>query len=400
VIFPRTLESRLLLACAHTQAEPEKIQHLLRHNLDWQGIVERAEHYGITPLVWANLRRLTDSGQLPPEVMEQLKVLSQWHMFRNMNLYCKLREILVTFLREEISVIPLKGAALAALVYEDISHRPMRDLDLLVRMEDVETADCLLRTLHYVPDESSHSQAWYRTHHHHLAPYVAQDCSLVLELHHHIVAPTLARSIPVHELWQCARPARIASVTTLVLAPEDLLLHISLHLSHDNYFLGMLRALCDIVEIIRAYKEQIDWDYFLQKTQAYQVEKYVYYALWLAQDMLEAKVPAPVLRTLGASAHKQPFEDSSLKYIIQKAVLRYGQENSPMPAWVLGDISFQLLSPMSTGQKIRAISKHLRQRFVYSAQQTVPQLHFLAPLYTLFIHPFYLLVRAARRAIG
>jgi hypothetical protein len=85
--------------------------------------------------------------------------------------------------------------------------------------------------------------------------------------------------------------------------------------------------------------------------------------------------------------------------LIQKAVLRYGQENSPMPAWVLGDISFHLLSPMSTGQKIRAISKHLWQRFVYSAQQTAPQLHFLAPLYTLFIHPFYLLVRATRRAI-
>jgi hypothetical protein len=361
--------------------------------------VERATHYELTPLLYANLEPIADSTWIPPEVMAQLKVLAQWHAFYNMNLYGKLQEVLNAFSQQRIPVIVLKGAALAALVYEDISLRSMKDLDLLVRGEDLDAADRLLRTLRYVPNESHHSQAWYREHHHHLAPYVAQDHSLVLELHHHILPPTIAERIPIHTLWQRAQPAQIISMTTLVLAPEDLLLHLSLHLVGDICIngVGKLRALRDIAEIISRYKESIDWEHLLREAKTYEVEKHLYYAFWLTQDIIDAEVPIQILRDLKPTKWRQSFEDRCLKYFLRKAVLDLAHDHSPIPAWVLSYTCFQLLRPVGAGKKIGAICRRLWQEFVRSAQQTVTQPRILIPLYTLFIHPFYLLVRVIGR---
>src|SRR6266567_3088659 len=77
---------------------------------------------------------------------------------------------------------------LASLLYSSVALRPMVDLDLLVRATDLDRADDNLRRLGYVVDESYQSQEWYKERHHHLAPYMAPDRFLTVELHHHVVS--------------------------------------------------------------------------------------------------------------------------------------------------------------------------------------------------------------------
>jgi hypothetical protein len=377
-------------------AQLQKTRGRLRHKLDWQEILQDAAQNGIAPLLYSNLKQVNHGLNVPPEVMQQLKGSYLWHAIHNANLYRRLEEILEAFSYEQIPVIVLKGAALAPLLYKDIALRPMRDLDILVRKADLYVADQLLRKLGYVAGSFRNSEAWYQTHHHHLVPLVAKDGSLCVELHHHIIQPTASICIPIEEFWQRARPTQIGSNTTLLFAPEHLLLHTCLHLAHDDHFIGKLISLCDIAGISRHYKEELDWNQFINEARIYHIQKYVYYALWLAHDMVRGNVPIGALRELESFARGGYLEDRAIKFLIRRFVVR--SIRSSVPSWMIEDICRELLSAQSAVAKMKALYQRFCKRFMHSAQQIIPQPYAAALLYALLIHPFYLTFRTARRS--
>lgn len=293
---PRSSE-RLLLACVRRGRDPVEIEMLLRSDLDWERFLNDATHHGVAPLVYSTLKRAADRGTVPPAVMELLARLYYQQAAVNGHLYAELRKILEACARAGIPVLVLKGAAIAERVYGNIALRPMRDLDLLVRRNDLEATDHLLRGLGHVPDESNQSAAWYRDHHHHLALYGAPDGRAAVELHHHIVAPTPPVPIPIEDLWRRARPTT-AGVGALALCPEDLLLHLCLHASLNHQFSLGLRPICDIAQTVRYYGDEIDWEQVRHRAGQWAVGKYVYLTLRLARDLVDATVPEELLDSL------------------------------------------------------------------------------------------------------
>lgn len=294
---PRSSEWRLLLVCVRRGADPAEIQMLLRSDLDWEQILGDATHHGVAPLVYSTLKTVTDRATVPPAVMERLARLYYHQAAMNAQLYSELRKILEACARAAIPVLVLKGAAIAERVYGNIALRPMRDLDLLVRRKDLEATDRLLHELGYVPDESYRSAAWYREHHHHLAPYGTSDGRAAVELHHHILPPTAPVRIPIEDLWRRARPT-IAGVRALILCPEDLLLHLCLNASFDHQFRLGLRPICDISAVIRYYGHKIDWRQVRHRACQWAVKKYVFLTLRLARDLVDVAVPEELLDSL------------------------------------------------------------------------------------------------------
>jgi hypothetical protein len=136
----------------------------------------------------------------------------------------------------------------------------------------------------------------YATHHH-SRPFVKAG-SIKIELHHTIQHASSAFKICVDGLWRRAQPAPIGNTHVLVLSPEDLLLHLCLHTAFDHHFLFGLRSFCDLFEVIRHYRNDIDWDELVHRSREWATIKYVYLALALATELLEAEVPEEVLADL------------------------------------------------------------------------------------------------------
>ena len=237
----------------------------------------------------------------------RLHEIYERHAARHVDRVAKLAEIGAALGESGITVTVLKGAALGSVVYRDPAFRTMGDVDLLVREHDLVAASRVLRRLGYTADDSWRPEAWYEAHHHHLAPLIAPDGSLIVELHRSIVEAGEGR-VPVDGLWERACLERIGGVPFRVLAPSDLLLHLCLHLARDNMFVdGKLRDLRDMAETIRHYGEAIEWDAVMTRAKEWQVARYVYWALWLARDMAGAAVPGAVLEGL-ADARPRPAD--------------------------------------------------------------------------------------------
>ena len=177
---------------------------------------------------------------------------------------------------------------------------------------------------------------------------MAPDGSLIVELHRSIVGPGGAR-VPVDGLWERASLERIGGARFRVLAPSDLLLHLCLHLAHDNVFIdGKLRDLRDMAETIRHYGDAIDWDAVVGQARTWQVARYVYWSLWLARDLVGAAVPPAVLERL-ADAHRARRTDALLRRLLPALMLRPGRWPFKLPPWLMVGMVPLLIHPDPPG---------------------------------------------------
>lgn len=298
-----SLEWKLLLACARTQLTSEDSQRieqeLVHLNVGWDRLIERACQHGIEPLLYYNLQRLGVPSAVPRAAIEVLRRAYYSNAARNALLYKELHQALSALRETGSAVIVLKGAALAETVYPNRALRPMSDIDLLVRKEEVSRAEAKLSAMGYVFQEHPKGEAWLREQYYHsvFVKDAITSTEIHLEIHWHLERPSRPFQINIDGLWDRAVPATIAGVETLVLSPEDLLLHLCLH-TCKHKLTGGLRPFCDIAETIRQYGQHLDWGQIQTRASQWQINQYVYLPLQLARKMLGAAVPEPALDAL------------------------------------------------------------------------------------------------------
>ncbi len=368
--FNRTPEGCLILAVSSVLADDNKLNDLVKPELDWGKIVTRAIACDVAPMLYHRLRNLPAVRLVPPPAMDRLKKSYQWHAGRNLNLYGKLQEVRDAFAREKIPLILLKGAVLADLVYGNVALRPMRDLDILVKKNDLDAADELLQRMGYTPSEAYRPEQWFRNFHHNI-PYLSRDRSLILELHHNIVLPAAPVTIAAEDLWQDARTVEVMNDTALVLSPEKLIVHLCVHLAYDDRFYRSLRSLTDIAATIAFYKENIDWTKFTSDVRAYNADRSVYYALWLACALVDAELPLAVLESLARSKGNSLLNDRILKFVIQRSISSFENEHTVIPAWAVKSVCSELIVSGTLWQSAAGLLKrfplpHVLKKFLES----------------------------------
>ena len=272
----------------------------------WQALVNAAARHGLRPLLYERLATPSDSLKIPEAVLRELRESYLKNGLRNQLLYRDLARVLGELREDGIPVIVLKGAHLAALVYPRMALRVMGDIDLLVKRADLKQAASRLRQLGYAFETEVNIEAFLTGFPPpaHLPPLFKPPHPRI-ELHWRIdPAQPLQEEL---DLWQRARPARLAGADTLVLAPEDLVLHLCLHGgSHHLLELG-LRPLCDLRVTLEQWHAAIDWPLLLSLARRWRVEQCVYLMLSLARELVQAPLPERILQSLKPAGFEEQW---------------------------------------------------------------------------------------------
>ena len=263
---------------------------------DWAEVLHQAGINGVTPLLYHGLKTIVPAPPLPPPVLDHLRDACVRSAAQSLQIGRELAQVLEALRRYGIAVVALKGAHLGHVVYRNSALRTMCDLDLLVRREDLTRATEVLTGLDYAAQYYGVEEVDYARHHH-LRP-LARPGGIRIEIHWHIVQPTAPFPIDIEGLWERAQSAEIAGVEALVLSPEDLVLHLCLHASFSHKFRVGLRACWDILEVVRHYRDTIDWDQVVRRAQQWRIGKYAYLTLRLARELLAADIPVAVIAAL------------------------------------------------------------------------------------------------------
>jgi len=145
-------EDRLLLCCARKELDDvcrQEIKHTLENEINWDLLLKSGKRHGILPLVYFHFK---DMNEIPLWVMEKLEDVYYRIAYRNMRIYTLLIKILNGLNARGIEVILLKGVELAEMIYGNIALRPMYDIDLLVKKEDVSEVEKIFLGLNCMPN--------------------------------------------------------------------------------------------------------------------------------------------------------------------------------------------------------------------------------------------------------
>lgn len=233
-----------------------------RHSLDdraWEAIVGDAARNGLTPLLHRRLQTSDSDLRVPPSALERIKAGVFALAARNLALARELVGILRAFEASGVAVMPLRGVALAERLYGEITARPMGDLDLLVRKEDLPRVGDTLRGLGF--QELEHRRGFAQTFSYTLVFLKERHGWIIVEPHWTIAYPPRIERFDMKGVWQRAGRGRVAGVETWLLGREDLLLHLCLHLAHPDGTAPLL-WFYEVDRLLRQEGNAFDWPLF------------------------------------------------------------------------------------------------------------------------------------------
>jgi hypothetical protein len=257
---------------------------------EWDTVLDQASAHGLT--YW-----LQGFPGLPASLQERVSQECLGVTARNLALAGELRKLLRTFRDQRIPCLPLRGLALAERLYGDIPPRPMGDIDLLVRKEDVHRVGF---------SEMDRRPGFASAFSYTLKFFVERSVMVIVEPHWTIAYPPFVDRVDMEAVWGRCVPARVIGEQTLSLGREDLLVHLCLHLIHrdDAPFLWVY----ELDRYLRQESDAMGWDLVLSVSREVGVEQLVGYALNEAIAQFGTPVPADVIDSLdGHSGQTRPL---------------------------------------------------------------------------------------------
>jgi len=292
-------DARLLLLGARSRPElaaDRELAALASGAVDWPGLVELAVREGTAPLLDSHLDRLGLLPRLPGPSRRRLTEVARGVWAANAVLARHWGEATAALRGAGVDTLTLKGMALANVVYAEPGLRPMADVDLLVRPDDRATALATLRELGYrTPGEAADLLGESRS----FAELVRDGARI--DLHWHAARYLRFEGIVEVDhagLWDRARPLVTPEGRSLMPAPEDLVLHLVVHLTLGSDFARVLWY-ADLDAVVRRFARELDWERLTTAADRWRVRTLTGWALGVVALSFGTPLPAGLLERLG-----------------------------------------------------------------------------------------------------
>ena len=364
-----TPAQELLLRAALLQGEPALESWNAWRRMVNIDVIDYGSHR-MVPQLYRNLQR---HGVKDP-VMDRLKGVYRYYLYKNEILMHRLGNLLGAFADAGIDTMVLKGAALIQLYYRESGLRPMLDADLLVHASQAEQAMELMAKLQW--KAVRYTQPQRRIPIVHSTPFEDSGGRQV-DLHWHLFWECF-NAKDVDEYWKHAVPIQIGGVPTLALSHTDQLLHTCWHGARWNE-VPPIRWVADAMAILGSAVEEIDWVSLLEKTQRHRIVLPVKDSLEYLKKKFDAPVPESVLASL-SSVRISEIERENYEVTLNPMA-------PPTTTKILRQLYYDyrwLSSSTSSRSKTLAFAKHLQAKWNIDRLWHVP---------------FYMSIRMVRRVL-
>jgi hypothetical protein len=319
-------ELALVIACLRwpsDEAAQENIRHCARSTLDWEGFLGHVSHHRVTSLVFETLRRASGSA-VPSTIIDRLAGAARSAARNTMRQIAETDRLIGVLAHGGIGALVLKGPVLSVIAFDDPFRRDSRDIDLIVRGEDLDRVDAILGTDGYKrrkPEAgmSPRRLARYRRWVHEFS-YYSPSRKLIVEVKDR-VDPMM--SVPVVDLTEHIRRPRIVNVGggELPAMPDvDHFLYLCAHGSRHSWF--RLKWVADIGAVLQ--HKSFDFDVVRTRAAELDLERCLHTALLLARELLQAPVPATLFAQARADAGARRLQATA-----RKCLTRSGSDADP-----------------------------------------------------------------------
>jgi hypothetical protein len=284
---------RLLMAACHIGPDPPAAPE---GEIDATRLVRLAAFHRVSAFAWEARDRLPiPSAALPPLRAAMLATLQ-----RNLQAAAELKIALRALAGASVPVILLKGAHLMDAVYDSPAHRPLSDIDLLIRRRDLPAALATFEALGYSAGarKARFSLAADRE----IRLMKTDTHEVALDVHTDLNRPTRHHWFPLEDDWARSVPYGFEGEAARALAPADNLAFLCAHAVPHAF--AQLIWLCDIARLWM--RTPVPAEDLAATAQTARTVRAVGAGLEMAASVLGAPVEPGVMKALGAGAGLRP----------------------------------------------------------------------------------------------
>lgn len=248
----------------------------------------------LLPMLYQNLKE--NNAPDDPD-LQRMKGVYRLSWVQNQLLFRRLSEILRRFEDQGIKTVILKGGALVFGYYHDYGVRPMHDLDIMVKWDQLNVISEILGDI-----------GWHQQH---ICPERLQsyrretvfenDAEQEIDIHWHLLREWC---MPEHDaaFWTNTTTLPMNDMSMTALNPTYSLMHLCGH-GYQWSTLPSLLWIADIHKIITTASDQIEWDPLMLIASRYNLTIPLRNVLAYLADDLETSIP---LSVLGQSRQASP----------------------------------------------------------------------------------------------
>jgi hypothetical protein len=288
VVFNPELD--LILACCGNNFDGQlsaRIQQILSHGVDWERLLQMAQHHGLVPVLFRRLSAEIEAGRSTG--LESLREQDKANAHRALWLTHELLNIYRHLQARGLEVLPYKGPVLAEALYGNVALRQFSDLDLLVRSDDLARIKSALAELGYEPGlqlakaaERDYLKSGYEY------TFDGARGRNLLEIKWQILPRFYSIGFDVNQFFERAVVTTIEGQKLRTLYDQDLMLVLCVHAAKHAW--KQLSWLCDIVQLARS--RALDWAALNAEAERLGIVRIVAVTFLLAHKLLRAEVPA------------------------------------------------------------------------------------------------------------
>lgn len=278
-------ETRFVASTVQPEPDVGQMETLAARDLDWGQVVQEAvNRHGVGPLLYRNLTASGFDELVPEQVVERLHQHSRGTATRNLSLTNSLLSLLEHLDEAGIWALPYKGPVLSESIYADFSLRRFRDLDILVRPNDLHDAEAVLVERGFEPKRelTENQKQLLMTNG---RQRTMEKGGILVELHPRISTPD--PPFEVATLFERAGSVDLAGDSIPAIEPADNLLVLSVHGTRHRW--NQLKWICDIAYMIR--NETVNWPVVLDESKRRNCYRRLLLGCGLASAVLDVELP-------------------------------------------------------------------------------------------------------------
>jgi len=279
-------ETSLLLLLSRVSPEAsvlEKAQSLISHPVNWDSFTSLCVKHGTSGIVYKNLLKLEG---VTGHVIEKFRNIYNNLLRINILQVAELDRLIDGLNGEGIEVIPLKGATASEQIFGDIGLYPSGDIDILVRVEDIDRVREFLERDGYKLNDKGFDEyrEFFLKELYHISLTKGR---FTIEPHWNLFVRYF--TTPPEFWWDESIRVNSGGKNYRFLSPEKNILYTSFRLFSKGF--THLRFLVMVAEVIRHYGNTVYWEKLFGYAKKYRFENTLRVTLKLCHEFLGAPVP-------------------------------------------------------------------------------------------------------------
>ncbi|MCO7124227.1 nucleotidyltransferase family protein [Sporolactobacillus shoreicorticis] len=215
-------------------------------------ILEDKQFDYVAPQIYSLLKKRGLLNRVPSFFQQAVTDAAYKTLYSNMLLKADMRALLNCFEARSIGVIPFKGTLFSEQYYGDLSARYSRDLDILVRPEQMKTAVSIVKALGYLHEQQEEPEHFHRVFYKH---DLKTNRKSIIELHWHFLRSGTS-SLHMGMIWNASLPlANYRYIHTL----SDFHMFYVICLHAWNHELNGWKHFIDIAQMICALQHSLSY---------------------------------------------------------------------------------------------------------------------------------------------